>query len=64
MGEHACTLPGRVGDGEGRWKVGIDSRMKKAVRTWDAYGLGEEIKSSSLGRLPALECLPDFECAF
>lgn len=28
-GSGACSWPGRAGDGEGRWKVGVDSGMKR-----------------------------------
>lgn len=28
-GSGACSWPGRAGDGEGRWKVGVDSGVKR-----------------------------------
>lgn len=54
MGEPVCTGPGREGDGDGRWKVSMDSRVSKAASTWNVYGLDAEIKSSPAGRCPVL----------
>lgn len=61
-GSGACSWPGRAGDGEGRWKVGVDSGMKRLFEPGLCPGCG--ISLLFPWETPSPGVMLDFGCIF